>query len=1011
MADANRPLVGREAELREIEDALAAAAEGRPSFLILGGEAGAGKSRLVLEAAARADAAGRRVLLGGCLDIGDGGLPFLPIAEMLRTLVRAIPAARLDELVGPAWRELALISPALADAARSDEITAPAPVGEPSGALGQARLFERLLQLLSRLAAAAPSLVVIEDVQWIDRSTRDLLVFLARNLTTERLLIVLTQRIDTALEADPGSAWLADLARSRGSRRLVVPALDRRAVAEQLRALTGESQAPELVEQLWRRSDGNPMFIEELVQAGIPAADTRPRSLDEMLLARVSALSPEARRAIDAVAVAARPLDEPILATVLDATEQQVVASIREGLAQAVLMRDSAGRCLFRHELLREVVEDRLLPSERRALHERFAAALQIERSSSGVASGHAAELAYHWLGAGRTVEAFTAALAAAAEAQSVFAHVDALRFYERAIELEAQLPAASRPSPREAIELRRRASDAADLAGSFERARELVSEALAMTDPVADPVTAGRLHARLGYLGWAAGLGSAALEEHREAARLIPADPPSEDRARVLAGLASALFGAAQWAESRDIAVEAIAAAEAAAAPYEESRARNILGSALVGLGEVDAGIVELQRARELAQRSAPPNGLIIAYHNLALNLLQADRFEEALGEAQAGIEVARRSGLERRFGLDLAALAAEILVRLGRWQEADATTSAALELDPQGEGTIYLATVRGRLAALLGEADEARRRLESIDRHDLDADVAAELAAARAEANLLAGDPDAALEAAEAGLAALAELDEVLWTVPLLALAIRAAASARERAAARHETRAVESAVAAASRLAAATTRIAPRSVTASTAAWLATAVAEHRRGEGVADPEAWAAAADAWRAVPDRYRAAEAMLAGAEAALRVGGIRAEVAGALRGVHLTARELGARPLAAAAERLASRARIELGGQGARDPAAAPPTREEPAGAGPDGDTGSEALRRRGLSTREIEVLRLVAAGLSNGEIADRLFISRKTAAVHVTHILDKLGVANRIEAALVAERAGLRA
>jgi DNA-binding NarL/FixJ family response regulator len=188
----------------------------------------------------------------------------------------------------------------------------------------------------------------------------------------------------------------------------------------------------------------------------------------------------------------------------------------------------------------------------------------------------------------------------------------------------------------------------------------------------------------------------------------------------------------------------------------------------------------------------------------------------------------------------------------------------------------------------------------------------------------------------------------------------------------------------------------------VTATTAAWLSTAAAEHRRADGVADPAAWDAAVTAWRAVPDDYRVAEAALAGAEAALRVGGVRADVTAALREVHATARRLGAGPLAAAAERLATRARVELEGRPERVLA-------EPAASYDTSDAGSGVGRQLGLSAREVEVLRLVAAGRSNGEIAEQLFISRKTAAVHVTHILDKLGVANRFEAALVAERSGL--
>lgn len=999
---AQQVLVGRDAEIHRIQSALDAAAGGRPGFLILAGEAGVGKSRLIGEIVLRTRAADRHhVVVGGCLDIGEGGLPYLPIAEMLRTAIRAIPPERMDAVVGPAWRELALISPEVGDAAERPSASTD---GDAAGPLSQARLFERLLQVIGRLAAVAPALVVIEDVQWIDRPTRDLLTYLARNLTNEPVLFVLTLRLEGSVSGDPVTAWLADLARSTGSDRLELAPLDRRAIGEQLRALTGAMQPAAVVEEIWRRSDGNPMFVEELLQAGDMAGAARPRTLDEMLLGRVARLSPEAGATIDAAAIAARPVDEPLLATVLGRDEGEIAAAIREGIALGILTLDTATqRPRFRHELLREVVEAQLLPAERRGLHLRFARALETGPVSAGAATGRAAELAHHWLGAERTVEAFDACLAAATEAEGLFAHADAHRLLERAIELEPRLAPERWRSAAERVELRRRASDAADLAGAFDRAIELAGDALALVDAAAEPVTAGALHARLGYLRWASGQGDAALEEHREAARLVPADPPTAMRARVLAGLAGALFGAAQWAESRDVAIAAVQAAIRAVAPADESRARNILGSALVGLGQVDAGIVELRRARELAVEDARPDVLIVAHHNLALNLLQADRFDEALGEARAGLVVARASGLERRFGLDLAALLAEILVRLGRWDEADATTRAALDLDPADIGTTYLGTVRGRLAALRGDAEEANRRLETIERGSLDADIAAELAAARTEALVLAGLPQDALEVAEAGLGAMAELDEVLWTVPLLALGIRAAADLGELAAARHRTPDRERAAEAATRLASTAMRLAPGSVTATTAAWLATAAAEHRRAQGIADPSAWQAAGEAWSVVPDRYRVAAASLAASEAALRLGGVRADVAAALRATHATALDLGARPLADAVVVLARRARVELAPTGA----VARTVRGEPGSSASveDGPVG----RGLGLSARETEVLRLVTAGLSNGEIAERLFISRKTAAVHVTHILDKLGVSNRFEAALVAERAGL--
>jgi DNA-binding CsgD family transcriptional regulator len=186
--------------------------------------------------------------------------------------------------------------------------------------------------------------------------------------------------------------------------------------------------------------------------------------------------------------------------------------------------------------------------------------------------------------------------------------------------------------------------------------------------------------------------------------------------------------------------------------------------------------------------------------------------------------------------------------------------------------------------------------------------------------------------------------------------------------------------------------------RAVTRSSRAWLATARAEELRAGGTARPATWIEAADAWEAVPDPWLAAYARFRAAESALRAEGVRADAATLLRAAHAAAAMLGAVPLRGEIETLASRARIDV----AFDESAA---RVGGSAAPP----AVKAARPHGLSEREVEVLGLVAAGRTNGEIAERLFITRKTASVHVTHILTKLGVSNRVEAAMVAARLGL--
>lgn len=283
------------------------------------------------------------------------------------------------------------------------------------------------------------------------------------------------------------------------------------------------------------------------------------------------------------------------------------------------------------------------------------------------------------------------------------------------------------------------------------------------------------------------------------------------------------------------------------------------------------------------------------------------------------------------------------------------------------------------------------------ALDVPSLQPDTAELVAAVRAETELAAGRSEAAERMAGEGLAVLGDADDVLWAVPLVGLAQRALAEQAEAARAKRDPRSIDRLTASAAAVERQTARLAARATTVGTRAWIDTARAEAARIEGSAEASPWEALADAWDAVPDPYEAAIARLRAASARLRTEGVRADVGALLQAAHATATRLRAEPLRTEIEGLAARGRIDLTGEAPTD---AEGVSEPVAGAPRD---------RLGLSAREIEVLTLVADGRSNGEIAEQLFITRKTASAHVTHILDKLGVTNRVEAAMVAARMGL--
>ena len=999
--------MGRDRELARIDEARAHAAEGRPAIVIVRGEAGIGKTRLVAEAIERSRAAGSPILHGACLDLQGEGLPYLPFVEATRNFVRTTPRRDAIAALGPAAADLATIVPEVAGLI-GDGASPGAPAAEPPrSTVDRARLFERVLGFLDRLGGEAPVVAVIEDVQWVDPATHDLVSFLVRNVTRERLLAILTCRTDDLPPGHPVLAWLGELGRAPGAVRIELGRLSQPDVERQLAAMSEGAADADLMSTIWRRSEGHPLFAEELLAAADEPEQPAQPALIDVLLTRVAALNEEARAVVRVLAVAGGPADERLLAELVGRSAAEVGAALREAGSGGVLAVRPDGRHGFRHELLREIVERELSRAERRELHERIAEVLEARPDLADERPAAAtAELARHWAAAQRPVEAHRAARAAAAAAEAVHAFADAHRQWERAFALEDHLAPDARPADPERLADRQRAATMADLGGSVDRAVELTREALSLAEVGDDPTATGVLHSRLAFLTWATGDGEAALVEHRRAVELVPAEPPTEARATVLGGLGGALMGLGRWAESRRECEAAIACARAVGSAHEESRARMNLGSSFVALGDVEAGLDELREAHRLAG-TAPTELWVVTGHNLGLNLLVADRLDEALAVAQATRQGARDGGLERRYGMDLAALAADALTRLGRLDEALGATGEGLALDQRGEGTSYLAAIRGRIHGRRGELAEARRHLGTVDAAELEADNAVLHAIVLAEVALADGRPAEALDTVMPVLDPWLKTGDVLWGVPLVTLGLRAAA---EQAEASRATRGGDG-VPPDPRVTSLRTHaasLAGRVVTGGARAWLTTAEAERSRLDGVIDGAPWRAAIEAWDAGGEPWEAAYARYRFAETELRRSGVKAAVAAELQAAWRIALALGAAGLRQAIEVLARRARVTLAEDVGDVTVGLLADSDQSVGVAAASGRSDDAPRHT-LSAREIEVLRLVAAGRSNGEIGDELFITRKTAGVHVTHILDKLGVSNRVEAAMAAARLGL--
>jgi DNA-binding NarL/FixJ family response regulator len=973
--------VDRAEELALLRELLARAADGEPLVALIGGEAGVGKTRLVEQLAATASQQGTRVLRGGCVPLGEEGLPFAAVTEALRGLARDLDPAELQAVAGPARADLGRLVPDL-------DLGGEAAPGAVAGA-GQGPLFAQLLGVVERLADGVPLLWIIEDLHWADRSTRDLLAFLAASLRSGPVLLVGTFRSDELHRLHPLRGLLGELARNRRVRRLELAPFTRADLAEQLTGLLGADPPARLVEDIYHRSQGNPFFTEELVLAGDGASPgALPPSLLEVLLSRVVRLGDGTQQLLRVAAAAGPGVAQPLL-EVSGMDERALLDGLREAVDQQVLRPEPGGQgYVFRHALVAEAVYGELLPGERVGLHRALASALEAGVEAGGSPATRAARLAYHWSAAGDQPRALSASLAAADAAERVYAFAEAQLQLERVLALWDQVPDAEERAGMDRPSLLSRCAEAAYAAGDPARAAQLVRRALALVDEGRQPQRAGLLHEQLARCLRLLG-DPDALAEQQQAVRLVAAEPSAE-RARVLGSLAQLLVLVSRFREASDLAEEAVAIARKVGARAEEANARTALGGALIHLGDPDAALAELEVARRRATQADDVIVMLRAITNHSDRLLAAGRLEEAVVVAVDGIREARRLGLARFYGSFLACNATEALVALGRWDQAEQVSRQGLESAPLDAASVVLPLARAQLDLGRGDLDAAEARLRTVRRLlpslISEAQKAGPLFAGLAELALWRGNLDQAKQlVAEA--VPLVE-DDPRYAAPLYALGVRIEADRAELARARRPGEQARD-DGTASALLQGLDQAATSPVAAGLpelAAWHATARAERTRQQR-SDPAAWAAAAAAWERLDQPYRVAYACFRQAEALLAGGGDRDTATEALRRAAEITGRLRARPLDAEVTALARRARLDVGSRG---------TAEAPAD-------------QLGLTPREAEVLMLLAAGRSNRQIAQELFISPKTASVHVSNILAKLGVATRVEAAAMAHRLGV--
>jgi DNA-binding CsgD family transcriptional regulator len=966
--------IGRAEELSLLLAAEGRAAKGKPAVSLVVGDAGIGKTRLLTEFAEQARRHGTLILVGGCLELGGVGLPYLPVVDALRDLSARTDAAQV--LV-----EAAKFAPGLGRLLPELAHLAPSGAGQREIS-EQLQLFDALRTILHRLGDRSPVVMVLEDLHWADRSTIDLLAFLARTVRRGRVMLIGSYRSDHLPRDHPLQRMLAELFRLPGLERIELRPFDRTELAAHLAVLSGRQLPADQIESIYVRSDGNPFYAEQLLATGGRSADRGlPPTLAHLLLHRVEALAEPAAQILRLAAVGGRRVPHRTLAAVAELPERSNERSVREAIDAGLLMADREGESYaFRHALLQEAIYADLLPSERIRFHAAYAEWMAMDPA------GRAAELARHCLASHDLTGALTASVAAAREAERSLAPAEAFRHLQQALQLWAQVDDPAGAAGARRVDLTLQAAQAAEAVGQVQAAIDLRVDALRQLDAEREPLCIAEVHERQAQSLWDLQLFEQQLASCRRAVALVPEHPPSPLRARVTAALAQALWNNGDREEARRWCAAALAAARACGSAGDEADALITLG--LIEDYEDPVPALDLFRqAKSLAIRAGDPLIALRALHDIAAVEHEAGNLPAAVAAVDEAASLAQSVGLAwSQTGVHMRAMRYLFRYFAGDWElscqlagEVDETTAAAapplsvfalaVEI---GRG---LPRVRSRLAQL-EELPAARRNLPVI------------LANWRAEQALWDGDLDRVRTTIRDGLAA-ADARWALDRVILATLGLTGEAQRVQRGLPAGDRSVVLDAQMKGrtlfdrARRAADEEWRAPHSRSVPVRAWLARAQAERTHLEGTPDPDAWRAAAEAfsygevYEVARCRWRLAEALLG--------RGDREEAARAARAAHQVAMRLEAAPLRGALEALARRGRLDLG-------AGLPRVRSS-----------------AGLTPRELEVLHLLMAGRSNRQIAEQLFISGKTASVHVTRILTKLGVHSRLEATARARELGL--
>jgi DNA-binding CsgD family transcriptional regulator len=947
-----RSVVGRTGDLSRIRTVLDAAVAEVPGTVLVLGEAGVGKTTLLQAALRVAADEGFAVAAGAC---GEGAThaSFAPVRAAMRTLVGQYD----DEVVAAAVAGSPVAAFLLPASVR------PASVPDASPDAGEQH--DAVLEFLGVLAAERALVFALEDLHWADRSTLELLSFLARNLGGERVVVIGTVRTDEALADDHTDRTLTELGRLGNTTRLDLRGLDVVELAE-LVAGAGVDLDGREVGALHVRTAGNPFFALELVTAGSAGSGPVPPSVTDVVAIRLRTLTDDEQSIVRAAAVAG-DADVEILAVAIGRPVPEIEAAYRAGAAAGLMAASpETGAMTFRHAIVRESTYAGLLASERRRLHEAIADALAAAPGTDP------ALLAHHYAAAECPADVLRTSVAAARAAAGARGSVDAVDHYMRAVRTWDDVPVEQRPEGLALDDLLQEAMECALQVGTVDEGAELGTRVLERLDPAGDPERWALLAARQSELRWELGDDAGASALLDRAHDVLEGRSDSVARVRLLERRAFRSVVTGHGAEGAQEAREALETALRVGDPEAVAVALNRVALAATALGEAD-GYLRLQEAFETAAAARLPAEAMRAGVNRVLLLHAGCRLDDAIAAGERGRAVADELGVGPTYRAVIGALHARALIDRGDWEEAG-DLLAGLRLPNAQRFRTYVSLAIAELAAGRGDVELAHRMLTE-GRFDLILVLALRRGCLEAELALAAGEHHLARATVDQYLPfAMFILDGTHARLTALGLS----------ALGPDDTAAADSYLAAAEARAA---QVASRAAgaPADQPAWMAVAAAFHAGHHGRPTTACWTEATRGFGRAGLRVRRAWSQFRAATAVVEEGGDRGVAAGLAAEAHAFASSIGAAPLRTSVETLVRRARLDVPG------------------------VERIATGDLGLTAREAEVLRLVAEGRTNREIADELFISAKTASVHVSNILRKVGATTRGEAAAIAHREGL--